>query len=229
MRSVAATERSRARCGIRCSAIVAIDEVPITSVTNGVHVPTWLAPPMRSLLDAHLGEDWLARADDPATWEAVDDISDEDLWRARCECRRILIDRTREKATQDRLRRGEDITYVEAAQAGFDPDRLTIGFARRLATYKRLYLLALRPERALGLLGGQHPLQFSSPGRLIPSTMAPRRSSAISSTSRARPRSRIGSRSSRTTTFRSRGLSWPGATCGSTCLDRRRRRVARAG
>ena len=61
----------------------AIDEVPITSVTNGVHVPTWLAPPMRSLLDAHLGEDWLARADDPATWEAVDDISDEDLWRAR--------------------------------------------------------------------------------------------------------------------------------------------------
>ena len=145
-----------------------IDEVPITSVTNGVHVPTWLAPPMRSLLDAHLGEDWLARADDPATWEAVDDISDEELWAARCACRRILIDRTREKATQDRLRRGEDIAYVEAALAGFDPDRLTVGFARRLATYKRLYLLALRPDRALALLGGERPLQFVFAGKAHP-------------------------------------------------------------
>jgi starch phosphorylase len=145
-----------------------IDEVPITSVTNGVHVPTWLAPPMRSLLDAHLGEGWLARADDPATWEAVDDISDEELWGARCACRRTLIDRTREKATQDRLRRGEDISYVHAALEGFDPDRLTVGFARRLATYKRLYLLSFRPERALALLGGERPIQFVFAGKAHP-------------------------------------------------------------
>jgi starch phosphorylase len=145
-----------------------IEDVPITSVTNGVHVPTWLAPPMRALLDAHLGEGWPARAHDPAVWEAVDDISDDELWRARCECRRILIERSRAKATQDRLRRGEDITYVEAAAHGFDPDRLTIGFARRLATYKRLYLLSLRPERALRLLGGDFPVQFVFAGKAHP-------------------------------------------------------------
>ena len=112
---------------------------------------------MWALLDAHLGEGWLTRAHDPGVWEAVDDISDDELWRARCECRRVLIERSRAKATQDRLRRGEDITYVEAAAHGFDPDRLTIGFARRLATYKRLYLLSLRPDRALRLLGGERP------------------------------------------------------------------------
>jgi starch phosphorylase len=145
-----------------------VEDVPITSVTNGVHVPTWLAPPMWSLLDAHLGEGWLTRAHDPAVWEAVDDIADDELWRARCECRRILIERSRAKATQDRLRRGEDITYVEAAAHGFDTNRLTIGFARRLATYKRLYLLSLRPERALGLLGGDHPVQFVFAGKAHP-------------------------------------------------------------
>ncbi|HTN81125.1 MAG TPA: alpha-glucan family phosphorylase [Acidimicrobiales bacterium] len=145
-----------------------VDDVPITSVTNGVHVPTWLSPPMRALFDRHLGDGWLTRADDPSVWAAVDEISDDDLWHARCEARRILIERSRLQAVQDRLRRGEDISYVEAAAHGFDPDRLTIGFARRLATYKRLYLLSLRPDRALGLLGGDRPVQFVFAGKAHP-------------------------------------------------------------
>jgi starch phosphorylase len=145
-----------------------VEQVPITHVTNGVHVPTWLSPTMRDLLDRHLGTGWLARADDPATWAPVDGISDEELWAARGAARRTLIDRSRVRATQDRLRRGEDIGYVEAVQSGFDPDRLTIGFARRLATYKRLYLLSLQPERALRLLGGDRPVQFIFAGKAHP-------------------------------------------------------------
>ncbi|MGK2948523.1 MAG: alpha-glucan family phosphorylase [Acidimicrobiales bacterium] len=145
-----------------------VDEVPITHVTNGVHVPTWLGPPMRALLDRHLGEGWMAEAHDPATWAAVDQISDEELWAARGASRANLVERSRVRATQDRLRRGEGIDYVEAAQSGFDPDRLTIGFARRLATYKRLYLLSLRPERALRVIGGDRPAQFVFAGKAHP-------------------------------------------------------------
>jgi starch phosphorylase len=145
-----------------------VEDVPITHVTNGVHVPTWLSAPMRSLLDEHLGAGWLARADDPATWAAVDTVSDADLWAARNEARRVLVERSRVRATQDRLRRGENIDYVEAATRGFDPDRLTIGFARRLASYKRLYLLSLRPERALRLLDGDRPVQFVFAGKAHP-------------------------------------------------------------
>jgi glycogen phosphorylase len=145
-----------------------VEQVPITHVTNGVHIPTWLSPTMRDLLDRHLGAGWSARADDPATWAPVDGISDEELWAARGAARRHLIDRSRIRATQDRLRRGEDIGYVEAVQNGFDPERLTIGFARRLATYKRLYLLSLRPERALRLLGGDRPVQFVFAGKAHP-------------------------------------------------------------
>jgi starch phosphorylase len=144
------------------------DEVPITHVTNGVHVPTWLSPPMRSLFDRHFGDGWLARAHDPETWAAVDGIDDAELWAARCDARRHLVERSRQWATQDRLRRGEDIGYASAAATGFDPDRLTVGFARRLATYKRLYLLSLRPERALALLSGDRPLQFVFAGKAHP-------------------------------------------------------------
>jgi starch phosphorylase len=144
------------------------DEVPITHVTNGVHVPTWLGAPMRALLDRHLGAGWLARADQPDTWSPVAAIGDDELWAARCEARARFVAHARERATRDRLRRGEDAAYVEAVGRGLDPERLTIGFARRLATYKRLYLLSLRPERALGLLAGDRPIQFVFAGKAHP-------------------------------------------------------------
>jgi starch phosphorylase len=123
---------------------------------------------MRTLLDRHLGAGWMQRADDPDTWAAVDDIPDAELWAARCEARRRLIERARVRATQDRLRRGEDIGYVEAAEHGLDAQRLTIGFARRLATYKRLYLLSLRPDRAIRLLQGAQGVQFLFAGKAHP-------------------------------------------------------------
>ena len=140
--------------------------VDIGHVTNGVHVPTWLGPDMRELLDRYLGPDWRARAADPVVWQAVDQIPDDELWAARSAGRRRLVEFIRERSADDRLRRGEELEYAEAAAAGFHEDRLTIGFARRLAAYKRLHLLTLDPDRALGVLdhvqfvfaGKAHPL-----------------------------------------------------------------------
>ena len=146
----------------------AVEDVPIGHVSNGVHVPTWLQGPMRELLDRHLGDGWIGRADQPATWEPVGDIPAVELWAARCAARRRLIDMVARRAISDRLRRGEPLDYAEAAGNGFDPDRLTIGFARRLATYKRLHLVALMPERALALIGGERPVQFVFAGKAHP-------------------------------------------------------------
>jgi starch phosphorylase len=145
-----------------------VAEVPIGHVTNGVHVPTWLHGPMRQLLDRHLGEGWLARADQPATWAPVQDIPAAELWAARCAARAELVALVRQRATSDRLRRGEPLDYEQAASDGFDADRLTVGFARRLATYKRLHLVALQPERAAALIAGPRPMQFVFAGKAHP-------------------------------------------------------------
>lgn len=143
-------------------------DVPISHVTNGVHAPTWVCRPMRELLDRHLGEDWITRATDPRTWEAVVDIPDADLWAARNQARSEMIEWVRERAINDRLRRGEGLGYAEAVERTLDPDVLTIGFARRLATYKRLHLVIADAQRALALLSGDRPIQFLFAGRAHP-------------------------------------------------------------
>jgi starch phosphorylase len=144
-----------------------VDDVPISFVTNGVHIPTWLGPAMRALLDRHLGEGWLTRATDPATWAPVDDIPAAELWSARREQRAQLVDFVRDRAVADRLGRDEPRGYAEAA-AEFDPDALTLGFARRLATYKRLDLLVQDAERALHILSGDRPVQVVIAGKAHP-------------------------------------------------------------
>ncbi len=142
--------------------------VPITHVTNGVHVPTWLHGPMRELLDRHLGRDWLASADQPDTWAPLGRVPAAELWSARCAARAQLVDMITRRAIGDRLRRGEPLDYASAARDGFDPRRLTIGFARRLATYKRLHLVGLMPDRAIALVGGERPVQFVFAGKAHP-------------------------------------------------------------
>jgi starch phosphorylase len=139
--------------------------VPIRHVTNGVHVPTWMAPEMRSLLDRYLGDGWRSRASDPATWSGVDAIPDEELWAARCSLRRSLVEYVRDKSASDRLARGEPVDYAEAAAGAFDPGVLTLGFARRVAAYKRLYLLVLEPDRARRLLDDPDPIQLVISGK----------------------------------------------------------------
>ena len=143
-------------------------DVPIGHVTNGVHVPTWLNGPMRDLLDRHLGDGWLTRADRRETWEPVGDISSAELWNVRCAARTQLVDLVSQRAVSDRLRRGEALEYAEAGGTGFDADVLTVGFARRLATYKRLHLVALQPDRALSLIGGDPHVQFVFAGKAHP-------------------------------------------------------------
>jgi glycogen phosphorylase len=142
--------------------------VPIGHVTNGVHVPTWIGGPMRALLDRHLGDGWLEHAADPATWAGVDGIPDEELWAVRCQQRAALVDYVRTKSITDRLGRDEPRGYVEAAATSFDPDTLTVGFARRLATYKRLHLLVQDADRALALLGDGRPVQLVLAGKAHP-------------------------------------------------------------
>ncbi len=144
-------------------------DVPIRHVTNGVHVATWMADPIRALLDAHLGPSWQARITEPETWEAIAGVPDAALWKARCEARARLVAYVRERATLDRLARGENADYVQQALRAFDPACLTVGFARRLATYKRLYLLNQDLERALRLLAGPRPLQLLLAGKAHPS------------------------------------------------------------
>jgi starch phosphorylase len=145
------------------------DEVPIQHVTNGVHVPTWMSRAMRELLAKHLGDGWEERHSDDPMWGRIDAIPDEEVWAVRNSLRAALVDRVRERATLDRLARGEPSEYVERAAQCFDPQRLTIGFARRLATYKRMHLLTIDLDRSLRLLSGDRPVQILLAGKAHPS------------------------------------------------------------
>jgi starch phosphorylase len=146
-----------------------VDEVPVTHVTNGVHVPSWIGGPMRELLDRHLGDGWMARATDPATWEPVEAIAGAELWAARAAQRRALVDFARQRSVTDRLGRGDTVEYARAAVEGLDPEALTLGFARRVATYKRLDLLLRDADRALALLtDAERPVQLILAGKAHP-------------------------------------------------------------
>ncbi len=145
-----------------------VGAVPIGHVTNGVHVPTWLGVPMRELLDRHLPEGWCDRQADPEVWAAVDGIPAEELWQTRCRQRAELISFVRRRSVADRLQRSDLRGYVEAAARGFDTEVLTLGFARRVATYKRLEMLTRDPEWTLKLLDGDRPVQVVLAGKAHP-------------------------------------------------------------
>ena len=146
-----------------------LEAVPITHVTNGVHLPSWVGPSMRGLLDRHLGEDWWRRASDVATWEALDAVPDSELWEARREQRAELVEFVKDRSGIDRLAERQPRAGIEAAARAFDPDVLTIGFARRTATYKRIGLLSNDPPRTLALLAGPQRVQFVLAGKAHPS------------------------------------------------------------
>jgi starch phosphorylase len=145
-----------------------VADVPITHVTNGVHLPTWMAAPMRELLDRHLGPGWIDEPADPSRWAPIDSIPDAELWAARCRMRAELVDFVRARSVADRLARGEPIPYVESAARTFDPAALTVGFARRVASYKRLDLLVADARRATALLNGPRPIQVVIAGKAHP-------------------------------------------------------------
>jgi glycogen phosphorylase len=154
-----------------------VDTVPIGHVTNGVHLPTWMAPATRALLDRHLEDGWVTRAADPQTWAAVENIPDAELWALRCRLRAEFVEYVRDRSVATRLARSEDREMVAAAERGFSADSLTIGFARRLATYKRLYLLTLEPQRVAQLIANQaRPMQLILAGKAHPNDEEGKRS-----------------------------------------------------
>jgi starch phosphorylase len=145
-----------------------LQDVPIGHVTNGVHVPTWLGSPMRELLDRHLPEEWCDHAAAPEVWAAAQALPSDELWAARRRQREDLVAFVRARSVADRLGRGDLRGYVDAAARAFDPEVLTIGFARRVATYKRLDLLIRDPDWTLALLAGERPVQVVLAGKAHP-------------------------------------------------------------
>ncbi len=147
-----------------------INDVPITSVTNGVHAPTWVAPLLRALYEKHVGENWAEVMNDAKKWEkGVAKISDEELWQAHRLLKQRLVAFVRHRSFHSRVERGEDTSYTEAARTMFDPEALTIGFARRVAAYKRWALLLTDPERLHRLmLNAKRPVQFVFAGKAHP-------------------------------------------------------------
>ena len=145
-------------------------EVPITSVTNGVHPSTWVAPLLRRLYEQCVGEDWVDRARDASVWAyGVETIADEELWQAHLLLKQRLVAYVRDHSFDARLARGESEDYIEAARTMFDPEILTIGFARRVAGYKRWDLLQSDPESLIRLINDpDRPIQFVFAGKAHP-------------------------------------------------------------
>lgn len=145
------------------------NEVPIDYVTNGVHIPTWIEPKMELLFNQHIGSDWLEDHDNPYLWELVDEIPDEALWKTHHWLKMKLIDVMRERARQ---RWANDRVSSSLAMTGgsmLDPSILTIGFARRFATYKRADLLFHDQERLKKLLNDRwRPVQIIFAGKAHP-------------------------------------------------------------
>ncbi|HEX8891652.1 MAG TPA: alpha-glucan family phosphorylase [Pyrinomonadaceae bacterium] len=147
-----------------------VEEVPITSVTNGVHAPTWVAPMIRALFEKHVGENWSEITRNPEEWRRrIASISDEDLWRAHSLLKQRLIAFVRHRSFNTRLANNENMEYIESARTMFDPAALTIGFARRVAAYKRWELILTDPHRLLRLLNSdERPVQFIFAGKAHP-------------------------------------------------------------
>src|SRR5687768_11718152 len=147
-----------------------LEDIPITHITNGVHAPTWVSPLLRYLFEKHIGSDWEKKLRDQDAWdEAVSRISDEELWIAHSLLKERLIAFVRHRTTQSRLAAGEKVDYIEAAKTMFDHEALTIGFARRVAGYKRWNLLLSDPQRLLRLINNEErPVQFVFAGKAHP-------------------------------------------------------------
>ncbi len=147
-----------------------LEEIPISYVTNGVHAPTWVSPLLRYLLESHLGQDWTTRLRDGAGWsEAIERIPDEELWEAHVRLKERLVAFIRHRSLQTRITAGEKADYIEAANTMFDSAALTIGFARRVAGYKRWNLLLADKQRLLRLINNEgRPVQFVFAGKAHP-------------------------------------------------------------
>jgi len=145
------------------------DEVPIGHVTNGVHVRSWLSDEMGRLFDRYLGPQWVDEPLDQEIWKRVHDIPDSELWRSQERLKERLVEFARRRLQDQLRRRGAAAQEIVAAREVLDPEALTIGFARRFATYKRATLLFRDPERLAAILNQpQRPVQIIFAGKAHP-------------------------------------------------------------
>ncbi|HMS02625.1 MAG TPA: alpha-glucan family phosphorylase [Gemmatimonadaceae bacterium] len=146
----------------------AADTVPIGHVTNGVHLATWMANPMMQLLDEHLGTDW-GTLRTPELWAQVLTLDDERLWGVHLRLKHVLMRLVREEARRSFARRSLEATQLVGAGTLLDPYALTIGFARRFATYKRANLLFRDLDRLKALVtNSARPVQIVFSGKAHP-------------------------------------------------------------
>ena len=145
------------------------DEIPIRAITNGIHTMTWVGRVMARLFDEYLGNEWRRNPENPEVWKGVFDIPDADLWAAQEDQRGILVRYVRKRLLRDVERRRQARLDRLFLSSILDPRILTIGFARRFATYKRASLMLTDKERLLGLLNHkERPIQILISGKAHP-------------------------------------------------------------
>ncbi len=145
------------------------DSVPIGHITNGVHVPSWLAPQMCRLYDRHLGIGWQQRSGRAQTWGEIENVDDGELWETHLSLKSRLLDFVRRRACEQAERRRESPETLLRLSKVLSSDALTIGFARRFATYKRANLILADIERLASLINDpKRPVQFLFAGKAHP-------------------------------------------------------------
>ena len=145
------------------------DAVPIGHITNGVHVPTWLAPKMFRLYDRHLGSGWYEHGAEARIWEGIEDVDDGELWETHLSLKARLLEFVRRRAVEQAERRGESPESLRRIGRVLSPDALTFGFARRFATSKRANLILADIEMLASMVNDpKRPLQFVFAGKAHP-------------------------------------------------------------
>lgn len=146
-----------------------VEQVPISSITNGIHTPTWVAPELYRLYNKYLGPEWVHDHDNPTLWQRIYDIPDDELWWVHVRLKYKLMSFIRERARHLWRDEQRDPVQVIASGALLDPDALTIGFARRFATYKRATLLLHDLSRLKAILQDRwRPVQIIFAGKAHP-------------------------------------------------------------
>ncbi len=143
--------------------------VPVGHITNGVHVPSWLAPQMSRLYDRHLGTGWREHSGEARVWEGIESVNDGELWETHLSLKSQLLDFVRRRAVEQARRRGEPPEALQRLARVLSPDALTIGFARRFATYKRANLILSDIEDLASMVNDpKRPVQFVFAGKAHP-------------------------------------------------------------
>jgi len=145
------------------------EEVPIGHITNGVHLPSWLAWQMQQLYDRNFTTDWIRRMGEAEVWQNIHQVDPGELWETHYALKNLLLAFVRRRVSRQCRRRGEQDDAVEVARNMLDPNVLTIGFARRFATYKRADLLLTDIDRFCDLLNdSKRPIQLIFAGKAHP-------------------------------------------------------------